>query len=128
MIPGLEVWEILNEGERLSEAEVLQLEEFCQGRVLVDATEQTIYRWQDNQIRKEHYCGKKKAFTLKTEMVSDSEHHIIAISSAVPGAMHDKKRKPTGAHARATARWLPGARGQRLPGSGQGGDASDREQ
>jgi DDE superfamily endonuclease len=38
-----------------------------------------------------YYFGKKKAFTLKTQMVTDGAHHIVLISTSVPGAMHDKK-------------------------------------
>jgi hypothetical protein len=32
----------------------------------------------------------KKSFTLKTQLVTDGEHHIVAISEAVPGKTHDK--------------------------------------
>jgi len=58
--------------------------------VLVDATEQPVYRSQDGVERKEHYSGKKKQFTLKTQFATDGEHHIKAISVAVGGATHDK--------------------------------------
>jgi DDE superfamily endonuclease len=33
----------------------------------------------------------KKSCTLKTQLVTDGEHHILAISEAVPGKLHDKK-------------------------------------
>jgi hypothetical protein len=58
--------------------------------VLVDATEQQVYRSQDSIERKAHYSGKKKQFTLKTQFATDGEHHIQAISVAVGGATHDK--------------------------------------
>jgi hypothetical protein len=32
----------------------------------------------------------KKSFTLKTQLVTDGEPHIVAISEAVPGKTHDK--------------------------------------
>jgi hypothetical protein len=32
----------------------------------------------------------KKSFTLKTQLVTDGEHHIVALSEAVPGKTHDK--------------------------------------
>jgi hypothetical protein len=32
----------------------------------------------------------KKSCTLKTQRVTDGEHHILAISAAVPGKLHDK--------------------------------------
>jgi hypothetical protein len=91
MVPAPEVWEVIDEEDILSEEEVLELAQLADRRALVDATEQPVYRSQDNEKRKKYYSGKKKAFTLKTEFVTDGEHHIRAISEAVPGAMHDKK-------------------------------------
>ena len=44
-----------------------------------------------NETRKLYYSGKQKAFTIKTQMVADDDHHMLAISVSVPGAMHDKK-------------------------------------
>lgn len=91
IVPAPEVWEFVQEGKTLTEADVLELAQLADGRALVDATEQQVYRPQDNEERKKYYSGKKKAFTLKTQFVTDGEHHIIAISAAVPGAQHDKK-------------------------------------
>jgi hypothetical protein len=59
--------------------------------VLVDATEQEGARSKDSLTRKRYYSGKQKGFTLKTQLVTDDDHHIVAISVAVPGMMHDKK-------------------------------------
>ena len=78
-------WEIVGEEEVLTEEEILEQEQLADGRALVDATEQPVYRSQDNEERKKYYSGKKKAFTLKTEFVTDGEHHILAISEAAPG-------------------------------------------
>lgn len=89
MLPAPEVWKVVDES--LTQEEVLELVQLADGRVLVDATEQPVYRSQDNEIRKQYYSGKKKAFTLKTQFVTDGQHHIVAISETVPGAMHDKK-------------------------------------
>ncbi len=61
------------------------------GRVLIDATEQRIVRPSDQEAQKDYYSGKKKMHTLKTQIVADAEHHIVAISEAVPGKKHDKK-------------------------------------
>lgn len=91
LIPAPEVWEIMDEEKELTEKEVLGLAQLADGRALVDATEQPVYRSQDNEERKKYYSGKKKAFTLKTEFVTDGEHHILAVSEAVPGATHDKR-------------------------------------
>lgn len=62
------------------------------GRVLIDATEQRVSRPdKDNARRKRYFSGKKKAFTLKTQVVADGDRHILAISACVPGALHDKR-------------------------------------
>ena len=94
VLPVPAVWKLI-EGEAeerpLTEAEVLELVQLADGRALVDATEQPVYRSQDNEKRKKYYSGKKKQFMLKTQLVTDGEHHIEAISEAVPGAMNDKK-------------------------------------
>lgn len=90
-VPAPEVWKGVEEEAVLSPADVLELTQLADGRALVDATEQPVYRSQDNEARKAYYSGKKKAFTLKTQLVPDGEHHIVAISEAVPGAKHDKK-------------------------------------
>jgi len=91
VLPCPEVWQVVEEGQTLTEAEVLELMELVDQRALVDATEQQVYRPGENDTRKEYYSGKKKLFTLKTQLVTDGEHHIKAISVAVPGAMNDKK-------------------------------------
>lgn len=91
VLPCPSIWQLVEEKESLSEEDCLQLSDLADGQVLIDATEQEVYRSQDNLTRKAHYSGKKKDFTLKTQMVTDGEHHIQAISEAVPGAKHDKK-------------------------------------
>jgi hypothetical protein len=90
IMPVPEVWQVVKEDEVLTEAAMLDLAQLSDGRALVDATEQPVYRSQDSQKRKEYYSGKKKAFTLKSEFVTDGDHHILAISNAVAGATHDK--------------------------------------
>ena len=91
VLPCPEVWKVIAEGQTLNPLEPLTLEQLTDGRALVDATEQRISRPGDNETRKEYYSGKKKQFTLKTQCVTDGDHHIAAISEAVPGAEHDKK-------------------------------------
>lgn len=78
-IPVPEVWEITDEGKMLTEEEVLALAQLADGRALVDATEQQAYRSHDNEGRKKYYSGKRKTFALKTEFLTDGEHHILAI-------------------------------------------------
>ena len=91
VLPCPEVWQVMEEEEPASSPEPLTPEQLADGRALVDATEQRISRPSDNETRKEYYSGKKKQFTLKTQFVTDGDHHIAAISEAVPGADHDKK-------------------------------------
>jgi hypothetical protein len=91
VLPCPDVWQVIEDGQVLTEADVLKLTQLADGRVLIDATEQPVYRPGDNETRKEYYSGKKKQFTIKSQFVTDGEHHIEAISVAVPGAKNDKK-------------------------------------
>jgi hypothetical protein len=92
VLPCPEVWEVAKNNSEPEALTILLLEQLADERVLVDATEQQVLRpGKDNEARKRYYSGKKKAFTLKTQMATDGEHHILAISIPVPGAMHDKK-------------------------------------
>ena len=63
----------------LSEKEILNL--------VVDATEQRTER-RDKGCG---YSGKKKAHTIKTQIVVSGKGDIVHISSSVPGNVHDKK-------------------------------------
>ena len=92
VLPCPEVWDIVKDTSELKELAILSSESLADEHVLVDATEQGVFRpGKDNEARKLYYSGKKKTFTLKTQLVTDAEHHILAISTSVPGAMHDKK-------------------------------------
>jgi hypothetical protein len=92
VLPCPEIWEMVEEGEELSQAELLKLEQLSDGRVLIDATEQQVYRpGKDNAERKKYYSGKKKQFTRKTQFATDGQWDIKAISVSVPGAKSDKK-------------------------------------
>lgn len=73
------VFELPIRNADLSEEEILKL--------VVDATEQRTER------RKKGcgYSGKKKAHTIKTQIVVSGNGDIMHISTSVPGAMHDKK-------------------------------------
>lgn len=91
VLPCPAVWDIVEDNQLLGDLKPLTPEQLADGHALVDATEQRVSRPGDNETRKRYYSGKKKAFTLKTELVTDGDHHIVAISTAVPGAMHDKR-------------------------------------
>jgi len=89
-LPCPQVWQVLEEGQDLNDLEQLTLAELAQARVLVDATEQRVSRPSDKDTRKRYYSGKRKQFTLKTQMTADIAHYIHAITESVPGATHDK--------------------------------------
>jgi hypothetical protein len=89
-LPCPVVWQIRDQDQPVPLDEQLPLEQLADGRVLIDATEQRVARPQDSARQKAYYSGKKRAFTLKTQVVSDAQHHIEAISVAVAGAEHDK--------------------------------------
>lgn len=63
----------------LSEEEIMKL--------VVDATEQRTER----RHKGSGYSGKKKAHTIKTQIVVDKEGIIRHVSLSVPGNVHDKK-------------------------------------
>lgn len=92
VLPCPEVWEMVEAGEALSETELLALEQLADGLVLIDATEQQVYRpGQSNEERLQYFSGKRKQFTRKTQFVATGHHHIKAISVSVPGAKSDIK-------------------------------------
>jgi hypothetical protein len=89
-LPCPAVWEAVPEGAALPAEASLTVEQVPNGRVLIDATEQRVARSRDDATQRRYYSGKKQQHTLKTQLVTDDDHHIRAISVAVPGATHDK--------------------------------------
>lgn len=73
------VFDIPDEKTDLREEEILKL--------VVDATEQRTERRNNGS----GYSGKKKAETIKTQIVIDSRGTIKHVSKSVPGNIHDKK-------------------------------------
>jgi len=73
------VFDIPTEKTDLREEEILKL--------VVDATEQRTERRDQGS----GYSGKKKAETIKTQIVVDNNGTIKHISKSVPGNIHDKK-------------------------------------
>ena len=61
VLPVPAVWQRLEERDDLTEADMLALAELSDGQVLVDATEQQVYRSTDSPTRKAHYSGKKSS-------------------------------------------------------------------
>jgi DDE superfamily endonuclease/Helix-turn-helix of DDE superfamily endonuclease len=71
-----------------SPAEVMAA--FPQVAVIIDAKEQRINRPEGFEAQKPYYSGKKKAHTLKTQVVVDPRGRIETVSDSVPGgANHD---------------------------------------
>jgi hypothetical protein len=61
VLPVPAVWEILPEAQSVAAEAVLDLAQLERNHALIDATEQQIYRpQQDNETRKKFYSGKKK--------------------------------------------------------------------
>jgi hypothetical protein len=90
VLPVPEIWQLSQDEPEAVSVEELPIACLSDGRALIDATEQRISRATDAATRDVHYSGKRKAFTLKTQLVTDGVHHIHAISVAVPGRVHDK--------------------------------------
>lgn len=59
--------------------------------VLVDATEQKIPRPQKKRARNKHHSGKKKGFTMKTQIMTTANKIVLHTSDSSPGRIHDYK-------------------------------------
>jgi DDE superfamily endonuclease len=70
-----------------SAAEVMAA--FPQVRVIIDAKEQRINKPQGEEAQRPYYSGKKKAHTIKTQVVVNPRGQIEAVSESVPGSTHD---------------------------------------
>lgn len=60
-------------------------------KILVDATEQKIQRPRKKSIRNKYHSGKKKAFTIKTQIITNKNGLILHVSDPSPGRTHDYK-------------------------------------
>lgn len=58
---------------------------------LVDATEQAVRRSSDDQTQRQHYSGKKKRHTRKTQLIVNEHGQIRHLSASTPGSVHDLK-------------------------------------
>jgi len=59
--------------------------------ILGDTTEQKIPRPKKKQKRKKYHSGKKKSFTIKTQIATNKQGFILCTSRASPGRKHDYK-------------------------------------
>ena len=58
---------------------------------LVDATEQAVRRSSDDDTQRQHYSGKKKRHTRKTQLIVNEHGEIRHLSRSSPGSLHDLK-------------------------------------
>lgn len=65
------------------------LQEYPDLLAIVDATEQRIRRSSDARIQREHYSGKKKCHTRKTQIIVNEKGQIRDVSTSTPGRVHD---------------------------------------
>jgi len=56
---------------------------------LVDATEQPVQRSHDYDTQRQHYSGKKKRHTRKTQIIVNEHGEIRDVSASTPGSGHD---------------------------------------
>jgi DDE superfamily endonuclease len=61
---------------------------FPQVGVIIDSKEQRVHRPRGYEAQKPYYSGKKKAHTVKTQVVVDPCGRIEAVSDSVPGGAH----------------------------------------
>jgi hypothetical protein len=59
--------------------------------ILADTTEQRIPRPEKKVKRNKHHSGKKKAFTIKTQIATTKQGLIVNIGKSIPGRQHDYK-------------------------------------
>lgn len=58
---------------------------------MLDGTERPINRPKDKEDRKTYYSGKKKAHTIKNNIISEREGKVVFVSDTYEGKKHDKK-------------------------------------
>jgi hypothetical protein len=86
---------IINFGSRPSKkiTTLDELREVIPGfdEILADCTEQRIPRPKHKGKRNKHHSGKKKAFTIKTQIATNKQGLIVNVGKPVPGRKHDYK-------------------------------------
>jgi len=67
-LPCPEVWDLVQAEQSLTEEQRLTLAALADGQVLIDATEQQVYRSEDSATRKAHFSGKKRCLPSKLNL------------------------------------------------------------
>ena len=78
-------------GKRISTLEELKQVFPDLDEVLIDATKQRINRPEKKRTRKKHHSGKKKDFTIKTQIMGIKRRLILHVADSSPGRVHDYK-------------------------------------
>jgi hypothetical protein len=79
LLPCPAVWDKIDESHPLRQEDLLEFVQLSDGRVIIDATEQQIYRSEVNEIRKQSYSGKKN--NLRSKLRSLPMERIILLLS-----------------------------------------------
>ena len=81
--------------QQLPEREPSKLEQVLSAcpslEFIIDGTERPINRPQDKEERKTYYSGKKKAHTLKNNVIVQKKGKVVFLSDTYEGKKHDKK-------------------------------------
>jgi DDE superfamily endonuclease/Helix-turn-helix of DDE superfamily endonuclease len=81
--------------QQLPEREPSQLEQVLTAcpslEFIIDGTERPINRPKDKEDRKTYYSGKKKAHTLKNNVITQRGGKVVFVSDTYEGKKHDKK-------------------------------------
>ncbi|WP_262561129.1 transposase family protein [Acaryochloris sp. CCMEE 5410] len=81
--------------KQLPEWEPANLEAVLDGcpslEFMIDGTERPINRPKDKKDRKTYYSGKKKAHTVKNNIISERGGKVLFLSDTYEGKKHDKK-------------------------------------
>ena len=68
VLPCPQVWDLVEAEQSLTEEQMLKLTALADGQVLIDATEQQVYRSEDSLTRKAHFSGKKRCLRSKPNL------------------------------------------------------------
>ena len=90
--PPVDAWAEANEWPKGVDRHTVQTpdESTCpDDSAIVDATEQRVQRSSVYETQKKFYSGKRKAHTVKTQIVVNEKGRIRQVSDSVPGSTHD---------------------------------------
>ena len=60
--------------------------------LLIDVTERTHFRHQNNRPQRKHYSGKKQTHTVKNTVMSTPNRRVVFLGQTFPGSVHDYNR------------------------------------